>query len=134
MRYRHACALIFLFAASLSFGQGDPPGAPSATVQPGAVRTAETRSDPEKLGPAPATLSADQIKDLIRRAAEKDIENDKKQKDYNYSERVEENKLDGKGGSKSTEVRVYDVLQIYGEEAERLISKNGKPLSEKDAA
>jgi hypothetical protein len=62
------------------------------------------------------------------------MENDKKQKDYNYSERVEENKLDGKGATKSTEVRVYDVLEIYGEEAHRLVSKDGKPLSEKDAA
>lgn len=83
---------------------------------------------------APVTLSSDQIKDLIRKAAEKDIENDKRQRDYTYSERVEEHKLDGNGTVKSTEVRVYDVLQIYGEEVRRLISKDGKPLPEKEAA
>ena len=83
---------------------------------------------------APVTLSSDQIKDLIRNAAEKDIENDKRQRDYTYSERVEEHKLAGNGTVKSTEVRVYDVLQIYGEEVRRLISKDGKPLPEKEAA
>jgi hypothetical protein len=82
----------------------------------------------------PVTLSSDQIKDLIRKAAEKDIENDKRQRDYTYSERVEEHKLNGSGTVKSTEVRVYDVLQIYGEEVRRLISKDGKPLPEKEAA
>ena len=133
MRYRHAYALICLLAASLAFCQADSPGAPPATVHPGAVRADEPRSDSERLGPAPTTLSADQIKDLIRQAAEKDIQNEKKQKDYNYTERVEENKLDGKGGTKSTEIRVYDVLQIYGEEAERLISKDGKPLPDKES-
>src|SRR5262249_18699824 len=79
-------------------------------------------SGPE-LPPPPTTLSSDQIKELIRQAAEKDIENDKKQKDYNYSEREEQSKLDNKGSTKSTEVRVYDVLEIYGEEAHRLISQ-----------
>ena len=131
MRYRYACAPICLLAASLAFGQTDS----QAPSPPGAARGDESpRESAAKLGPPPTTLSADQIKELIRRAAEKDIENDKKQKDYNYSERVEENKLDGKGTTKSTEVRVYDVLEIYGEEAHRLVSKDGKPLSEKDTA
>jgi hypothetical protein len=133
MRYRYACVPICLLAASLASGQADPTAATPSPAK--AVPRADESGNEvgSKLGPPPATLSADQIKELIRQAAEKDIENDKKQKDYNYSERVEENKLDGKGATKSTEVRVYDVLEIYGEEAERLVSKNGKPLSEKDA-
>jgi hypothetical protein len=127
--------VICLLCASFVFGQADPSLATPAPAKPAAGRADEkgTDSGPE-LGLPPATLSADQIKELIRQAAEKDIENDKKQKDYNYSERVEENKLDGKGATKSTEIRVYDVLEIYGEEAHRMVSKDGKPLSEKDAA
>ena len=134
MRYRYACVPICLLAVSLAFGQADPTAATPSPAK-AAPRADESGNEVSpKLGPPPATLSAAQIKELIREAAEKDIENDKKQKDYNYSERVEENKLDGKGDTKSTEVRVYDVLEIYGEEAERLVSKNGKQLSEKDAA
>lgn len=105
-----------------------PPG-PSATRSAG--RAAE---DSKEITPMPATLSIDQIKDLIRQAAEKDIENDKKERDYTYSERVEEHQLDGHGQVKKTEVRLYDVLEIYGEQVERLISKGGKRLSDKEAA
>lgn len=132
MSYRSTCAPICVLLAALAFGQADPSTAAPAPEVP---RTDEVRNDSRpKLPPPPASLSSDQIKELIRQAAEKDIENDKKQKDYNYSEREEQSKLDGKGATKSTEVRVYDVLEIYGEEAHRLISKDGKPLSEKDAA
>jgi len=86
-------------------------------------------------GPAPApTLTQDQIRDLIRQVAEKDMENDKRQHDYTYIERVEEHKLNGKGEVQSSETRTREVMVVYGEQIERLIDKNDKPLSEKDAA
>jgi hypothetical protein len=82
---------------------------------------------------SPATLSQDQIRDLIRRSADNDIQNDKKLRDYTYVERQQENHLDGKGQVKSTEVKTYDVLNIYGEQVQKLIAKDDKPLSDKDA-
>jgi hypothetical protein len=81
----------------------------------------------------PVTLSQDQIQDLIRRSAENDLENDKKQRNYTYVERQEVRRLDGKGRVKSTEVRTSDVMEIYGEQVEKLISKDDKPLSDKEA-
>ncbi len=84
---------------------------------------------------APAsTFSNDQIRGLIRQVAEKDMENDKKQRDYTYIEREEEHKLDGKGNVKSTETKTYEIMELYGGQVERLIAKNDKPLSQKDAA
>ena len=74
------------------------------------------------------------MQELFRVVAEKDMENDKRQRDYTYIERQVESKLDGKGKSKSSEVKTYEVLEIYGDQVERLIEKNDKPLSEKDAA
>jgi Zn-dependent metalloprotease len=71
---------------------------------------------------------------LLRIVADKDIENDKRLRDYTYIEREVENKLDGKGQTKSTEMRTYEIMEIYGEQVQRLIQKNDKPLSEKDAA
>jgi hypothetical protein len=71
---------------------------------------------------------------LFRVVAEKDMENDKRQRNYTYIERQVENRIDGKGNTKSTEVKTYEVLEIYGEQVERLIEKNDKPLSQKDAA
>ena len=82
---------------------------------------------------APSTLSQEQIRDLIRLSADKDLENDKKQRDYTYVERQEERRLDGKGQVKSTETKTYDVMEIYGEQVQKVIAKNDKPLSAKDA-
>jgi hypothetical protein len=82
---------------------------------------------------APSTLSEDQIRDLIRQSADNDLENDKKQRNYTYVEREEERRLDGKGQVKSTEVKTYDVMEIYGEQVQKLTSKDDKPLSDKDA-
>ena len=81
----------------------------------------------------PTALSQDQIRDLIRRSAENDLANDKKQRDYTYVEHREERRLDGKGEVKSTETKTYDIMEIYGEQVQELIARNDKPLSPKDA-
>jgi hypothetical protein len=82
---------------------------------------------------AAPSLSQDQIRDLIRQTAANDMENDKRQRDYTYIQREEEHHLDGKGQVKSTETKTSEVLEIYGEQVERLIAKDDKPLPEKDA-
>jgi len=71
---------------------------------------------------------------LLRVVADKDIENDKLLRDYTYIERDEEHKLDGKGQVKSTEVKTYEVMDIYGEQVQRLIEKDDKALDARDAA
>ena len=122
---------LLLLTGTLAHAQGSSEGAtPDAAAPKADTAPASSVVAP----PAPATLSSEEIKSLIRQAAEKDIENDKKQRDYTYNERVEEHKLSGHGEVKSTEIRVYDVLEIYGEQMRRLISKDGKPLSDKEAA
>jgi hypothetical protein len=103
-------ALIFLVLASgLAFGQEN-----AAT------------------NPAPS-LSEDQIRELIRQTAEKDMENDKRQRDYTFIQREEQHKLDGKGQVKSTETKTSEIMELYGEPVERLVAKDDKPLSDKDA-
>src|SRR6202023_4361893 len=76
----------------------------------------------------------EQMRALTRVVAENYRANYKKQRDYTYIEREVQKKLDGKGQVKSTEVRTYEVMAIYGEQFKRLIEKDDKPLSEKDAA
>src|SRR5215469_14582022 len=83
--------------------------------------------------PAPASLSEDQIRQLIRESADKDMENERKLRDYTYVERQEMRRLDGHGHVKSTEVKTFDVMEIYGEQVQKLISKDDKPLSQKEA-
>ncbi len=80
-----------------------------------------------------SALSQEQIRNLIRLSADNDLENDKKQRDYTYVEREQERRLNGKGQVKSTETKTYDVLEIYGEQVQKLIAKDDKPLSAKAA-
>ena len=110
---------MFMCAGLLAQEQQDPPTATSPSVSTNSSAT---------------SLSEDQIRELIRQAAEKDIENDKRQRDYTYVQREDEHKLDGKGNVKSQESKTYEVMELYGEPALRLVAKDDKPLSEKDAA
>jgi hypothetical protein len=124
-------ALVLCLAAGLLCAQENPQ---TEHAQGSATTVAPHPEGPDSAAPLAATLSNDQIKSLIRDVAEKDIENDKRQRDYTYVERVEEHKLNGKGDVASTEIRTYDVMQIYNEQCRRMISKGDKPLSPKDAA
>lgn len=95
-----------------------------------------TRSTPAlDLTPdANGSLSQPQMEALFRVVAQKDLENDKRLRNYTYVERQVQSLVNGKGKLKSSEVNTYEVLEIYGEQVQRLIAKNDKPLSEKDAA
>src|SRR5579863_935580 len=84
-------------------------------------------------GPA-APLTQDEIKALIEKASGNDLANDKIQRDYTYKQREEEQDLNGKGEVKSTHSTTSEVLMLYGSEVDRVIAKDDKALSAKDAA
>jgi hypothetical protein len=94
----------------------------------------QDNSLPVSVSPQPGTLSQAQIQQLLRTVADNDIENDKKLLNYTYIERGIEDKLDGKGAVKSSESKTYEILEIYNEPVRRLIAKDDKPISDKDAA
>jgi hypothetical protein len=116
--------IILLLAGLCAFGQQEQsaPGTPVAASQP------DLKPD------ANGTLSQEQMQQLFRVVADKDLENDKRLRDYTYIERDVEHKLDGKGQVKSTEVKTYEVMELYGEQVQRLIEKDDKTLNAKDAA
>jgi hypothetical protein len=116
---------LVLILSPLAFNQENPaPGTSSISAQ-----------DPKRNTDSivPEHLSREQIQEMIRQVAEKDDENDKRQRDYTYVERVEEHKLNGKGEVTSSQTRTYDVLEIYSEQVRRLTAKDDKPLPVKDA-
>jgi hypothetical protein len=113
-----------------------PAGADAAAKNSSEAGSKSTDADP-KLDLAPDTngkLSQEQMQALLRVVTEKDEENDKRLRDYTYVEREVENHLDGKGHTKSTEVKTYDILEIYGEQVQRLTQKNDQPLDAKESA
>jgi hypothetical protein len=129
MRRRSLLMCFTVLAGTLALAQAqDDPGPPlDSSSQPRATTDSSVAS-------FPVTLTTEQIKELIQKVADKDIENNKKLHNYTYSERQEEHKLDGKGNVSSTETKTFDVLQIYGEQVYRLVAKNDKALSEKEVA
>lgn len=133
--------LLLVMSSLLAFGQQEPPAAPSPATNVAAPDSAaESKSDakpasqPDLTPDANGALSQKQMQELFRVVADKSDENDKKSRDYTYIEREVENHLDGKGQNKSTEVKTYEILEIYGEQVQRLIEKDDKPLPPKEAA
>ena len=82
----------------------------------------------------PATPAVTDPQEIIRRTAENDIANNQKERDYTYIQRGVQKKLNGKGEIDHTETRTSEVMVLFGEHVERLIEKDDKPLSPKDAA
>jgi hypothetical protein len=86
---------------------------------------------------ATGVVPPEQIRDLLRRAEEKDLENEKRLRDYTYIEREERHKLNGRGGEpdgvKKIDSRTWEILEIYGEPVARLTAKDDKTLPADEA-
>src|SRR6266576_1595215 len=84
-----------ILAGALAFSQaGTTVPDRSPTPPPAAEHNEATALPPPS---TPGNLTTAQIKELIQRVAEKDVENNKKLHDYTYSERQEQHKVDGQG-------------------------------------
>ena len=129
--------LLLIVASSLpTFSQqSSQPSEPTAPpASSAAAQPIPSTNLPDLTTDATGALSQQQMRELFRVVAEKDRENHKRQRDYTYMERDVQNNLDGKGHNKSTEVKTYEVLEIYGEQVQRLTQKDDKPLEAKEAA
>jgi len=125
----------YLFALCLWLGaaRAQEPQVSFSKTPPADSADTKVTAKPDLTPDAHGNLSQQQMQELFRIVAEKDLENDKKQRDYTYIYRQLETKLDGKGNAKSNETKTYEVIDIYGEQLERLIATNDKPISQKDA-
>jgi len=125
--------VLFTFWGASALGQSSEPSTNPATVAPVLV-PAPSPASLVKLEPdANGAVPPEQIRALLTRAEEKDLENDKRERDYTYIERQVEHRLDGQGNVAKTEIRTSEVLEVYGEQVEKLIAKDDKPLSEQEA-
>lgn len=118
----------------LACAQQDQPPPLATPAANNVAETSDAASLPDLKPDANGSLSQEQMQQLFRVVADKDIENDKRLRDYTYIEREEEHKLDGKGQLKSTEVKTYEVMELYSEQVQRLTEKDDKPLDSKEAA
>jgi hypothetical protein len=129
---RRILAAVFLLVSLPLIAQQEPP---PQTTELNKSESAMSPATIPDLAPGPdGKLSQEQMQQLLRVVAEKDMENDKRQRDYTYIEREVQKNFDGKGHVKSTEIKTYEILDIAGEQVERLIQKDDKPLDAKEAA
>ncbi len=107
-----------------------------------AAEVPDPKAAPAQSAPAPplqlqadaaGMISQQNFRELLRYAQDREVENEKRLRDYTYIDREEERKLDGNGQVKKVETRTHEVLEVYGEPVERLIAKDDKPLSEEEA-
>jgi len=81
------------------------------------------------LAAIPAILTAQDPRDIIRRAVALDRKDLEISRNYTFLERQEVRTLDGSGHVKSTEIRTYDVTLLDGSPYRRLVTRNDQPLS-----
>jgi len=79
------------------------------------------------------TLTENEIRELIRKSADNDVENTRRQRDYTYVQRNERRGTDRQGRAKPTESKTFEVVVLSGEPTQKLIARDDKPLSEKEA-
>lgn len=141
MQFRRFASLLALSVGISGFAQQT--SSPAQSPATGTQSAGESRNESAKDSSAPALdltpgpdgkLSQEQMQALFRVVADKDTENQKLEREYTYIDREVQHKLDGKGNSKSTEIKTYEILEIYGEQVRRLIAKDDKPLDSGEAA
>jgi hypothetical protein len=76
---------------------------------------------------------AQDANEIIRRATDRDFTNFENRKNYTYQERTELREYNTKGRQTKTDVQTVEVLILEGQPYEKLIARNDRPLSEKDA-
>lgn len=79
-----------------------------------------------------AAAFAQDPQELVRLAFEADERNQELSERYAYREHVEEKKLGRDGRVKSTESKTFDVAHLCGRNYQRLIARDGRPLSAED--
>jgi hypothetical protein len=76
-----------------------------------------------------AGLRADDARDIVRKSVERDQQNWLRMKDYTWSAREIERRLDSNGKVKSEETKAWETMIVYGEPHRRIFERNGKPLA-----
>ena len=78
-------------------------------------------------------MFAQDAAEIMKRSIDRDFDNFEMQKNYTYQEHEQDRVFDAKGGVTKTETATSEVLILGGRPYEKVIAKNGQPLSESEA-
>lgn len=102
-------------------------------VSPAVVQAQEQVPTPPTPAVASCPASADDLRAVVIRTAANDEINDKRARDYTYTELQTEQDLDKSGKIRKTSTETHEIMILDDEYVERLAAKDGKPLPPKDA-
>lgn len=77
----------------------------------------------------PLALSAQDAREIVRRAVQLDQRNAELERNYTHLERQEVRMLDGSGKVKSKESKTFDLTWLEGSPYRKLVARNDQPLS-----
>ena len=121
MHFPVRLAFALLSLCSLLLGQGTSP-----IQSESATQTTAPVSPPIDLTPnANGAVPPEQIRELLRRAEEKDLENDKRQRNYTYIERDEDRRRDPDGRVTAEHVDVSRTILVNGVPFEQFVERDG---------
>lgn len=82
---------------------------------------------------AVSPLWGQDAREIVKRSVDRDARNFERFKDYTFQQHSQQKRFDKKGKVESTESELNDVLILSGRFYYRLLEKDGKPLSAKEA-
>jgi hypothetical protein len=82
---------------------------------------------------AAAVVCGQDATNIMKRSIDRDFDNFEQQKNYTYQQHQQDREFDAKGSVTKTETETSEVLILGGRPYEKVVEKNGKPLSENDA-
>jgi hypothetical protein len=78
-------------------------------------------------------MFAQDAAEIMKRSVDRDFDNFERQKNYTYQQHQQDREFDAKGDVTKTETETSEILILVGRPYEKLIAKNGKPLSDSEA-
>src|SRR5579885_1826122 len=81
----------------------------------------------------PADPGADSARDIIRRSTVLDERNFRAAREYTFTERTVERKLDAAGRERSVSSKTYEITFLFGLPYRRLVARDGRPLPAEEA-
>lgn len=78
---------------------------------------------------AASSLAAQDAREIVRRAVDRDRQNRVDARDYTYLQRQDVRELDRAGQVKSRRIETWDITLLEGSPYRRLVARNDRPLS-----
>jgi hypothetical protein len=105
-----------------------------AIVSPAVVQAQEqVPTPPLARSVASCPASTDDLRAIVERTAANDEINDKRARDYTYTELQTEQDLDKSGKIHKSSTETHEIMILDDEYVERLVAKDGQPLPPKEA-